>query len=150
MLYAVDESYCLDANTQKGTVLAIVECSSYGLYPEFGIADNPTDSTGQNIYAISTHTYSNASDDAHVELAHVTLNSSFAYTAQEYVMEVGCKVNFDCQVQVNATIRFSFCTNLQDKARPYFLTVPQEWTLPIPINMTTGHHPLFNVLAKVK
>ena len=150
VLYAVDESYCLDASTQKGTVLAIVECASYGVRPSFGIADYPTDSNGEQVYTFDTTQYTNAIDDAHVQVIHLTLNSNYAYTLPENSIGMGCGRDNNSHVLVNATIRFSFCTQLQDKARPYFLTVPQEWTLQIPINQTTDQYPLFHVSAKVR
>ena len=149
-MYAVDESYCLDASSQKGTVLAIVECSAFRFFPSFGITNYPTDSNGEQVYTVHIRDYTSASDDSRVKLIHLTLNSNYAYTLQEATIGMGCDTDYNCQLVVNATIRFRFCTQQQDKARPYFLTVPQEWTLQIPSNMTTGHHPLFNVFTEVR
>ena len=146
VLYAVDETYCIDASAQKGTVLAIVECSAYGTAPYFAITQNP-----QGIFAFHTSTYANKSDGAHVDLVHLTLNSNSAYLQQRDVMiDMGCIVASDCSVVVNATIRFNFCDKPEDQARPYFLTIPQEWTLHIPLSHPTGQYPLFSAFAKVR
>ena len=145
VLYAVDESYCIDASTQKGTVLAIVECSSYGTPPSFGIADYT-----QDAYIFHTSKHTNTSDDAHVHLIHVVLNSEKTYMQQENVIDIGCIIASDCSVVVNATIRFNFCTKPEEMSRPYFLTIPQEWTLQLPISHPTYQYPLFNAFANVR
>ena len=145
VLYAVDESYCIDATTQNGTVLAIVECSSYGTRSYFGITENP-----QWTYASHTSTYTNASDGARVDLIHLVLNGNYAYMQRENVIHMGCIRTSNCSLVVNATIRFKFCTKPQEKSRPYFLTIPQEWALHIPISHPTDQYPLFNVFAKVR
>ena len=145
VLYAVDESYCIDASTQKGTVLAIVECSSYGTPPSFGIADNT-----QGTYAFHNSKRTNTSDGAHVYLIHLVLNSENTYMQQENVIDIGCIITSDCSVVVNATIRFNFCTKPEEMPRPYFLTIPQEWTLQLPISHPTYQYPLFSAFAKVR
>ena len=129
-------------------MLAIVECSAYGTTPFFKITQNP-----QQIFAFHTSTYANKSDGAHVDLVHLTLNSNSnsVYLQQKDVMiDMGCIITSDCSVVVNATIRFNFCTKPEDQARPYFITIPQEWTLHIPLSHPTDQYPLFSAFAKVR
>ena len=145
VLYSVNETYCIDASAQKGTVLAIVECSAYGTAPLFGIHDN-----SQGAFAFHTSTYRNARDGAHVDLVYLTLNSSYAFMEQEKIIHIGCMKTYNCSVVVNATIRFNFCTKPEDQARPYFLTIPQEWTLQIPLSHPTDQYLLFSAFAKVR
>ena len=173
VLYAVDESQCLDASTQKGTVLAIVECSSYGRGPlsSFGIVNNPT-SNGEEVYTYHTSTFTNASDSAQVQLVYVTFNSNYAHELQVNAMEVtiscswgttdtswcACKAEYNgctwirasvCPCELVSTIRYKFCNTGQALARPYFLNVPQERTLQIPLHHPSDHYALFNVYKTV-
>ena len=126
-------------------MLAVVECSAYGTAPSFAITQNP-----QQIFVYHTSTYTNGSDGAHVDLVHLTLNSNSAYLQQVDVIDMGCILTSDCSVVVNATIRFNFCTKPKDPARPYFLTIPQKWTLQLPLSHPTGQYPLFSAFAKVR
>ena len=171
VLYAVNESYCIDASTQKGTVLAIVECSSYGSPPSFGLANNPTDSSGQYMYTFHTSTYTNPKDGAHVELIYLTLNSSFVDIQGLTTIEISLSCNWDagswclcdngyvgcfwispsawCQCGLYSTITFKLCTAWPELTRPYFLNVPQQKAVQIPIDSPNDHYALFNTYEVV-
>ena len=126
-------------------MLAIVECSAYGKSPHFGVSHDPG-----RVFAFHTSTYTRASDDAHVYLIHLMLNRNVAHMQRQNVIDMGCILDYDCSVVVNATIRFNFCTEPQEQARPYFLTIPQEWALQIAFSNPTDHYPLFSAFVKVR